>query len=887
MKKPTRDGYTFAGWTGTGLDVATKDVTITTGSHDNRTYTATWTKNILTLNGNQDNSEAIEAADDGKQYEVVLNNYNLYRNGEWNTICLPFGIDDFSGTVFENATIKKLSSLSLSNGKLTMKFEAVTRIEAGTPYIVKWDSAVDIVIKNQEEWNTFVSNVNRNDDYKGKTLKLATNIIANNKVGKFCGTFDGCGCTITVNIEDNTAGTALFSSINGATIKNLNVTGTIKSNNNHAAGLVGLSEGSGNKIQNCHVSVTVEGGSYVGGILGHGRSSDITIENCLFDGLLKGGDNAKGVIFGWGDLGGTKAITNCLYLLQDGQNTSNLDLVKMYSGNVTDNNCFKNVNVGERGHYTTSTGTTLASLLGSNWTEVNDKVLPKMSQLKLSVDNIVFEYVTMSKKVNPQINGNVRFEGSYAPLANTDGILFDARNTGEEAFHAALNTGMVWYKDEDGKQPASSIPFQNDGSVTLYTGKKLTITAKDNAITYGDQPTGNGVTYSGFVDGEDESVLKGTLDYDYSYTQYGNVGNTYTITPKGLMSDKYNIEYVIGKLTVEPKTIGIEWSENTEFAYDGKEHTITATAIGLVNNDRCDLTIEDNTGIAVGSYKAAVTGLENSNYRLPQNGLEQAFVIVSKVTEIAVDEESIVCDNAPEYLCNNKVRLGFKMAAGIPEKYILTFNNQQIPSQSGNIQTDGGILLDIPLGLAAGTYSGTVVFVDGNGVNSSPSQFEFSVADVHNVVRQLYDNTLCIDNHEHLFASYQWKYNGVDIQGETNQYLHIEEGLTGVYTVSLTLSESGKTVETCPFEQKVLTSKSMPTVKIYPNPVSANIEFAVEILNFDPDADYQIFINDYSGKIVRKLSDILEINYIILPEGNYTGVLLSKGVKSGFKIIVK
>ncbi len=640
LKKPTRDGYTFAGWTGTGLDVATKDVTITTGSHDNRTYTATWTKNILTLNGNQDNSEAIEAADDGKQYEVVLNNYNLYRNGERNTICLPFGIEDFSGTVFENATIKKLSSLSLSNGKLTMNFETVTRIEAGTPYIVKWEQ-VDVIIKNQDDWNDYVSNVNKGNNYAGRTVKLAADVTADTKVGNFYGTFDGCGHTITVNIEDNTAGTALFSSINGATIKNLNVTGTIKSNNNHAAGLVGLSEGSGNKIQNCHVSVTVEGGSYVGGILGHGRSSDITIENCLFDGLLKGGDNAKGVIFGWGDLGGTKAITNSLYLLQDGQNTYNLDLVKMYSGNVTDNNCFKNVNVGERGHYTTSTGTTLASLLGSNWTEVNDKVLPKMSQLKLSVDNIVFEYVTMSKKVNPQINGNVRFEGSYAPLANTDGILFDARNTGEEAFHAALNTGMVWYKDEDGKQPASSIPFQNDGSVTLYTGKKLTITAKDNTITYGDKPTGNGVTYSGFVDGDDESILTGTLDYDYSYTQYGNVGDNYTITPKGLTSDIYNIKFVDSKLTVKPKEIGIEWSDKTTFPYDGKAHKPTATATGLVNNDVCTLTINGEQTNVGNDYTATVTALSNTNYKLPNTGLTQKFSITAKKLTITAKDNTI------------------------------------------------------------------------------------------------------------------------------------------------------------------------------------------------------------------------------------------------------
>ena len=42
---PTREGYTFAGWTGTGLTGAIADVTIVKGSTGNRAYTATWNAN--------------------------------------------------------------------------------------------------------------------------------------------------------------------------------------------------------------------------------------------------------------------------------------------------------------------------------------------------------------------------------------------------------------------------------------------------------------------------------------------------------------------------------------------------------------------------------------------------------------------------------------------------------------------------------------------------------------------------------------------------------------------------------------------------------------------------------------------------------------------------
>lgn len=43
LNNPTRDHYTFAGWTGTGLNSATQTVTVAKGTTGNRTYTATWT----------------------------------------------------------------------------------------------------------------------------------------------------------------------------------------------------------------------------------------------------------------------------------------------------------------------------------------------------------------------------------------------------------------------------------------------------------------------------------------------------------------------------------------------------------------------------------------------------------------------------------------------------------------------------------------------------------------------------------------------------------------------------------------------------------------------------------------------------------------------------
>ena len=50
LPQPTRIGYTFAGWTGTGLNTATKSVSISKGTIGNKSYTATWNVNYYNVN---------------------------------------------------------------------------------------------------------------------------------------------------------------------------------------------------------------------------------------------------------------------------------------------------------------------------------------------------------------------------------------------------------------------------------------------------------------------------------------------------------------------------------------------------------------------------------------------------------------------------------------------------------------------------------------------------------------------------------------------------------------------------------------------------------------------------------------------------------------------
>ncbi|MCR4994715.1 MAG: InlB B-repeat-containing protein [Bacteroidales bacterium] len=52
LTNPTREGYDFGGWEGTGITGTTTTVTIATGSYGNRTYTATWTPIVYDITYN-------------------------------------------------------------------------------------------------------------------------------------------------------------------------------------------------------------------------------------------------------------------------------------------------------------------------------------------------------------------------------------------------------------------------------------------------------------------------------------------------------------------------------------------------------------------------------------------------------------------------------------------------------------------------------------------------------------------------------------------------------------------------------------------------------------------------------------------------------------------
>ena len=166
------------------------------------------------------------------------------------------------------------------------------------------------------------------DGFGGKTVKLAGNVSSSEMAGKsghpFKGTFDGQNYTLTFNRTAAEHFSAPFHYINGATISNLHVEGTITGGTyENLGGLVGHSEGN-ITINNCHVSTeistTISGSAHHGGVIGtwNGSYATCTVTGCVYDGLIYN-PNEAGVttschgFIGW-DYGNNGIIkfTDCL-----------------------------------------------------------------------------------------------------------------------------------------------------------------------------------------------------------------------------------------------------------------------------------------------------------------------------------------------------------------------------------------------------------------------------------------------------------------------------------------------------------------------------------------------------------------------------------------------
>lgn len=277
-------------------------------------------------------------------------------------------------------------------------------IDFGKPATTTIDGKTYYILHNADDWKNFLTKIVEANGNSDVNAIMANDFHIANAAGytngiPFRGIFDGNGHTLEVNINSPTKEyIAPFCRTKDATIRNLNVSGSVKGGN-YAAGLVGSSE-STLTIENCHVSADIyTTQTHAGGFIGHSQSSTNAIRNCLFDGVIEAKkfvvDSYAGAFRGWGNLNSMNTTSNCLengrYFNFDHWTMCFLDDKTAYPSS------------GNRSNYSISgwndtavdaskmDGATLTNRLGSQWTSWGTSAIPKQSSKNIQQGTYTYD----------------------------------------------------------------------------------------------------------------------------------------------------------------------------------------------------------------------------------------------------------------------------------------------------------------------------------------------------------------------------------------------------------------------------------------------------------------------------------------------------------------
>jgi gliding motility-associated-like protein len=190
-------------------------------------------------------------------------------------------------------------------------------------------------------------------------------------------------------------------------------------------------------------------------------------------------------------------------------------------------------------------------------------------------------------------------------------------------------------------------PFmESTQSFTLDISKViLTVTADDQSRAYGQSNPSLTFSFTGFVNGDDETDLTTLPIATTSATVLSTVGN-YMITVADGADDMYDFTYVPGNLTITKKMLAVT-ADNKTFVYGQTVPVLTLSYTGFVNGeDQTDLDTPPGVGTAASSssnaglYAIVPFGGMDDNYSFQLvNG--QATITKATLTITAEDQSKV------------------------------------------------------------------------------------------------------------------------------------------------------------------------------------------------------------------------------------------------------
>ena len=176
-------------------------------------------------------------------------------------------------------------------------------------------------------------------------IELTGNVMVGTSTNQFAGTFDGDGHTVTYNYDITTNYCGLFSYVNGATIRNLKVEGSVTSTAIHFGALIGRAAGTvlvENVVTDVDITGNRSGVTGDGGMLG-ANYANITFNNCAVLGPMGNpGSSMYSPFSAFSDGKSSTTLNNCYSLcsLKESTGTGNCFTLTHSGGTNTLNNCY-------------------------------------------------------------------------------------------------------------------------------------------------------------------------------------------------------------------------------------------------------------------------------------------------------------------------------------------------------------------------------------------------------------------------------------------------------------------------------------------------------------------------------------------------------------------
>ena len=253
----------------------------------------------------------------------------------------------------------------------------------------------------------------------------------------------------------------------------------------------------------------------------------------------------------------------------------------------------------------------------------------------------------------------------------------------------------------------------------VVTVVKIPLTAHvaNTTKVYGDANPEFNITYSGFRDGDSEVGFSVPASISTIVDNSSKVGK-YDIVASGAVSDKYEISYIPGTLTITKAPLSISAGNYTKKQGDAMP-VFKASYVGFKNGENESVltkqpvfSCEANEASAPAEYAVTISGAEAENYAI---SYEQGRLIVVEADAVVVraksysrqygdenpvfefETEGAALDGTPEIVCS-------AVANSPVGSYTIEVKQGSIKNYNVHFESGSLVITKAPLSISAGNY---------------------------------------------------------------------------------------------------------------------------------------------------------------------------------------